>query len=195
VAGLTEAEAKAKVEAAGCRLGDVTPGPDKPDQSGKVVDQGPTGGTEVPRGTEVNLTVAGPACTVPPLSGLSEADARSKVEAEGCVLTTDQRVTTNPDDVGKVLDQSPAAAMVVAKGSPVNATLGVPGAAKAAAANSGVTLAGQTATRQPTSPIPTLAATGGVALAGLALWLMISGLMAQVAGSKRLWRLARRREG
>jgi uncharacterized repeat protein (TIGR01451 family) len=191
VAGLTEAEAKAKVEAAGCRVGEVKPGPDNPDQAGKVVDQGPTGGTEVPRGTEVNLTVAGPACTVPGLSGLTEDEARTKVEAAGCVLTTGQRTTTNPDEVGKVLDQSPPAAMVVARGSAVNAVLGAPAVRVAGAALTRPAVADNGAG----NGAPTLARTGGVALAGLALWLVISGLMTQLAGSKRLWRLARRREG
>jgi uncharacterized repeat protein (TIGR01451 family) len=178
--GLTEVEAKAKLEAAGCRLGTVKPGPDNPDQAGKVVDQGPTGGTSVPRGTPVDLTVAGPVCTVPDVTGLDEAGARAKVEAAGCVLTTADRNTDSAGQVGKVLDQSPAAALVVAKGSPVHVNLGVQ-------------VAGQTLSRQSDSPLAALPLTGGVALAGLALWLMLSGLMARLAGSERLWRLTRRR--
>lgn len=182
LAGLTEAEAKAKLEAAGCKLGDVKPGPDNPDQAGRIVDQGPTGGTAVPQGTEVDVTVAGPVCTVPALTGMTEAAARSATEAAGCVLVTKAKTTTIPGQVGKVIDQSPEAAFVVSRGSTVNANLGV-------------ATGSQTVTRGPDAPAPPLARTGGVALAGLALWLVVGGLVTQVAGTDRLWRQLRRRTG
>jgi hypothetical protein len=89
--------------------------------------------------------------------------------------------------------QSPEATTVLAKGSPVKVTLGVQ-------------VAGASLTRAPDLPATgpdtgtgtgagTLVRTGGIALGGLALWLLISGLMAQLAGSERLWRLARRLRG
>src|SRR5204863_4626940 len=117
-------------------------------------------------------------------AGLSEADARAKVEAQGCVLQTDTRNTTNPAEVGKVLSQNPDSGTVLAKGSTVKATLGVQ-------------VLGESANRTPTevSAAPTLAKTGGVALAGLALWLLVSGLLSNLAGSDRLWRLTRRLKG
>jgi hypothetical protein len=40
---------------------------------------------------------------------------------------------------------------------------------------------------------PALVRTGGVALGGLALWLLISGLVIRLAGSTRLWGLRRPR--
>jgi hypothetical protein len=60
---------------------------------------------------------------------------------------------------------------------------------------------GQTATLTPAAPgsgsgsdaAPALARTGGVALAGLALWLMVSGVLTKGAASRRLWNLLRRR--
>ena len=118
------------------------------------------------------------------LAGLNEADARTKVEAQGCVLKTDTRNTSNPNEIGKVLAQNPDSGTLLAKGSPVNATIGVQ-------------VLGQTVERQPTedNAAPTLAKTGGVALAGLALWLLVSGLLSNLAGSERLWRLARRLKG
>ncbi len=42
---------------------------------------------------------------------------------------------------------------------------------------------------------PNLARTGGVVLGGLSLWLLLMGLATRLAGSDRLWRLARRRIG
>jgi beta-lactam-binding protein with PASTA domain len=195
LAHLTETEAKAQLEKAGCRLGTVTPGPDNPDLAGKVIDQSVPKDKTVQHGTEVSVTVAGPVCIVPGVTGMNEGDARSKVETAGCILTTEQRSTTNPDEVGKVLAQSPEATTVLAKGSPVKVTLGVQ-------------VAGASLTRAPDLPATgpgtgtgtgvgagTLVRTGGIALGGLALWLLISGLMAQMAGSERLWRLARRLRG
>ncbi|HEY4409934.1 MAG TPA: PASTA domain-containing protein, partial [Acidimicrobiia bacterium] len=123
---LTADEAKAKLTAAGCDLGTVFPGPSiTVDDNGKVTDQSAKPDTTGPVGTKVDITVgnpvstalAGPVCTVPTLVGLSEADARAKVEAQGCVLKTDTRNTSNPADVGKVLSQSPDSGMVLAKGS------------------------------------------------------------------------------
>lgn len=196
---LTLANAKAALEAAGCVLGTVTDRPGTPADVGKVVDQAPPGSTSVPLGTPVDVTVSGPAgsaaaaasaaqaCVVPNLIGTSEAAARSKVETAGCVLISEQKLTTNPAEVGKVMTQSPAAAMSVAKGSQVKVTLGtqVPGQqlARAGAATGPAT---------EVAAGPTLVRTGGVALGGLALWLLISGLLTQAAGSDRLWRLVRR---
>src|SRR5207245_10740830 len=77
-----------------------------------------------------------------------------------------------------------APAVVVARGSVVNATLGTGTAASA--------VGRQAQTVPPVAAAaPTLARTGGVALAGLALWLLIGGLMSRLAASERLWRLAR----
>jgi serine/threonine-protein kinase len=195
LAGQTETEAKAKLEAAGCRIGSVTPGPDNPDQAGKIVDQGVPGGSTVQHGTQVDVTVAGPVCIVPGVTGMNEGDARSKVETAGCVLTTEQRSTTNPDDVGKVMAQSPDATTVLAKGSPVKVTLGVQVAGQALSRVPDLPATGPDTGTGAGTGAGTLVRTGGIALGGLALWLLISGLMAQLAGSERLWRLARRLRG
>jgi len=89
--------------------------------------------------------------------------------------------TTNPDNVGKVIDQTPAAKLSVPKGSTVTVTLAT------------TSVLGVTVDRGATNnAAPNLAKTGGVVSAGLALWLLISGLLSQLAGSERLWRLARR---
>ena len=188
LAGLTQPEAEKALTDAGCKLGDVKPGPDNPDQAGKITDQSVPAGNSVQKGTEVNVTVAGPACTVPDLSGLTEGDARSKVEAQGCVLVTGTKPVSQADQAGKVVDQSPAATTILPKGSPVHVDLGVQ-------------VLGETVSRQPTDTnnnaanagaTPALVRTGGVALGGLALWLLISGLLTQLAGSERLWNLVRK---
>jgi len=184
--GLTEAEAKAALEKAGCRVGDVTPGPDNPQQAGKITEQGTPSGTLVPAGSDVDITVAGPVCTVPNLMGMSEADARTAVEAQGCTLKTSQKATDNPSDVGKVLAQNPTANLHVPKGSAVDVSLGVQVLGETTVRSQGQDAGGSA---------PTLVRTGGVALGGLALWLLISGLAVQLAGSNRLWKLVRRVKG
>jgi beta-lactam-binding protein with PASTA domain len=126
---------------------------------------------------------------------MNEGDARSKVETAGCVLTTEQRSTTNPDDVGKVMAQSPDATTVLAKGSPVKVTLGVQVAGQALSRVPDLPATGPDTGTGAGTGAGTLVRTGGIALGGLALWLLISGLMAQLAGSERLWRLARRLRG
>jgi serine/threonine-protein kinase len=197
LAGLTPDQAQGPLADAGCKLGTVTTGPTgNPNDAGKITSQNPPAGNEGPVNTKVDVVIAppislsaaaGPSCTVPDVSGLSESDARAKVEAAGCVLTTNQQDTSNPAQVGKVMAQSPAAGAVLPQGSPVNVTLGVQ-------------VLGETVTRPPaslpnTGTAPSLARTGGVVAGGLALWLLIGGLLTQLAGSERLWRLARRLKG
>ena len=101
------ARPQSRIAAAGCRIGDVTPGGDDPNNAGRITEQGTPQGTAVPAGTDVDLKIAGPVCTVPSLVGMTEADARAAVGAQGCTLRTDQRATTNPADVGKVTTQNP----------------------------------------------------------------------------------------
>jgi len=199
LSGKTPDAASGLLATANCKLGTVTTGPTtpNPDDAGKITTQNPPAGDTKPPGSPVDVTIAPAigystaaavqACTVPNVMGLTEADARGKVEAAGCVLTTDTRATSNPAEVGKVLSQSPATGTVLAKGSPVNVTLGVQVL--------GAALRPQQSAAGGTGPAPTLARTGGVALAGLALWLLVSGLLSNVAGSERLWRLARRQKG
>jgi beta-lactam-binding protein with PASTA domain len=159
----------------------------KPDDAGKIAEQGTPQGALVPAGTDVDVKIAGPVCTVPGLVGLTEDDARAAVEAQGCTLRTGQQATANPAEVGKVTAQNPGANLHVPKGSPVDATLGVQ-------------VLGETATRNQTAKTgggaaPALARTGGVAFGSLALWLLLSGLLTRTAGSSRLWQLVRRRRG
>jgi len=196
LAGLTPEQATAALADAGCKLGTVTAGPTgNPNEAGKITTQNPPADNEGPVGTAVDVVVAsspavaaatGSTCTVPDVSSLSEADARAKAEAAGCVLTTSQQNTVNPAQVGKVMTQNPAPGVVLPKGSPVNVVLGVQ-------------VLGETVARPPatlpSTGAPTLARTGGVVAAGLALWLLLGGLLTQLAGSERLWRLARRLKG
>jgi uncharacterized repeat protein (TIGR01451 family) len=195
VVGMTEAQAKDALEKAGCRLGDVKPGPDDPEQAGKITQQDVPSGSLQPAGTDVDITIAGPVCTVPNLVGMSEAEARSAVEAQGCTLRTDQTVTDNPADVGKVLSQNPTANLHVPKGSAVDVSLGVQVLGETIVKSQAQDAGGAGGGAGGGGAAPTLVRTGGVAFGGLALWLLISGLVAQLASSNRLWQLVRRQKG
>ena len=73
-----------------------------------------------------------------------------------------------------------AANTAAPRGSPVKVQLGVQ-------------VLGATETNSQQAAAPGLARTGGLFLAGLSLWLLLGGVLARLAGSQRLWRLARRR--
>jgi len=136
-------------------------------------------------GGDTNLVAASTSCTVPNLVGMNEADARSKVEAAGCVLVTEPKNTNNANEIGKVITQNPGADATVPRGSPVKVDLGVQVL--------GDTLTNSQQEGAAAGAAPNLARTGGWALggAGLSLWLLIVGLATRLAGSKRLWRRTR----
>jgi uncharacterized repeat protein (TIGR01451 family) len=190
---LTLAAATTAIEAAGCTVGKVTADPGaNPDDVGKVTDQTPPPGTSVPIGTPVDITIGGPAvvtinppstsCIVPTLAGMTEAAAKAALEAAGCKLGDVKPGPDSPTDAGKVVEQSTPTGTSVPRGTEIDITVAGP-----VAANPETSVLGETLTRpagESTGP-GTLARTGGVALAGIALWLLVSGLLATAAGSSR----------
>lgn len=101
----------------------------------------------------------------------------------GCVLVVEPKNTSDQTKIGKVIAQNPGADAVVPRGSNVTVDIGVQ-------------VLGETLTSgQEAVAAPNLARTGGLFLGGLSLWLLVDGLAARDAGSKRLWRLARRDNG
>jgi eukaryotic-like serine/threonine-protein kinase len=82
----------------------------------------PTPGTNLAPGTSVTLVVSrgAPTITVPGLLGLSQADARTRLELEGLVLGTVTRRRTNEASPGVVIEQRPAAGTLAAPGTVVD---------------------------------------------------------------------------
>ena len=197
--GMTQAQAEAALRAAGCKLGDVTTGPPNggPDDAGEVTTQNPPAGDKVPLNTEVDITINPPGpCIVPDLTGKDQAAAAAALLAAGCKLGD---VTVGPNDpakTGTVTDQEKPAGTSVPKGTEIDITVAGPADQRVE-----TSVLGQTATLTPAAPgsgsgsdaAPALARTGGVALGGLALWLLVSGVLTKGAGSRRLWSLLRRR--
>lgn len=190
LAGLTPDQAKTELEEAGCKLGTITTdNATNPDNTGKVVDQTPDAGGTVPVGTTVDLVVGGPVCIVPDLGGLSESEARSRIEGAGCIVgSVKPQATGDPAKDGKVLGQGPDAGKVVPTRTAVDIEIG-------SQALDGTRVAGSVtdnnvdgAAAGSGGGLGSLAATGGVALAGLALLLVGAGLAMRVAGRLRAGR-------
>lgn len=197
LSGLTPDQAKTALEQAGCKLGDITTGPDGPGDPGTITNQTPPAGDKVPTGTEVDVTIepAGPAsCIVPNLAGKTQAEAKAALEAAGCLLGDVTVGPNNPNLAGKVTDQSTKDGTSVPRGTEVDITVAGP-----VGTDLGTQVLGETANRAGTNggagslAAPNLARTGGVALAGMALWLLVSGLLTTAAGSRR-WSGLRRRQ-
>ena len=130
VTGRTQAQATSALEAAGLTAAPTTTTNCGTADNGNVVTQDPAGGTSVAKGTSVTIGVcsAAPATvTVPNVTGQTQAQATSALEAAG--LTAAPTTTTNctTADNGNVVTQDPAGGTSVAKGTSV--TIGVCSAA------------------------------------------------------------------
>ena len=87
-----------------------------------VVSQDPAAGTKIDKGGTVTLTIAAGAETVavPELRGKTETDAFNLLAAAGLTIGTRTEVFDPIVPAGQVVHQSPAAGVVVNKGTPVD---------------------------------------------------------------------------
>jgi len=94
--------------------------------SGKVIKTDPGAGTELAKGSTVNVTVSsGPAkVNVPNVVGSTQAAATATLTAAGFTVTVNTQATT-PANAGNVLSQSPGAGTAADKGSAVTITVGI----------------------------------------------------------------------
>lgn len=120
VAGMTQAEAEAAVQAAGLSVGSVEGTETADTPVGTVVAQDPQGGTEARKGSRVNLLVAGGVAQVqvPDVKGKNQAEATAELEAAGFQA----KVTRRPDvfvEKGLVIEQDPVGGAPVDPGSVV----------------------------------------------------------------------------
>ena len=94
--------------------------------AGNVIRTTPAAGSSVAKGATVTITVSsGPTkVRVPYVRGLNEADARAAIEGKGLVAAESFQQVTNPNQDGKVIDQTPAGGTSVEQGSTVNLVIG-----------------------------------------------------------------------
>jgi beta-lactam-binding protein with PASTA domain len=98
------------------------------DQINQVIDITPAVGTPVATTAQITLTIGQKPGTakVPDLNGLSRDDAETKLKEAGLTLSPSvQEVDTNdPDEVGKVVNQTPQAGNDVQQGTSVSISIG-----------------------------------------------------------------------
>jgi serine/threonine-protein kinase len=120
--GETEDDARSAIEGAGLRVGTVTR-EESSEDPGTVIGQSPSAGKTLAKGSAVDLTVA-KAVKVPVVVDQPEADATMALEDAGFKVRTRDRATTNPEEDGVVLEQSPEGDEERPKGSRVTIIVG-----------------------------------------------------------------------
>jgi serine/threonine-protein kinase len=90
-------------------------------EEGRVIEQNPPAGDEVPPGTTVTITVSSGTGTVavPSVAGLSEAEARSTLEAADLTVGSVQQEANGDIPAGNVIRSDPGQGAEVAPGSSV----------------------------------------------------------------------------
>jgi eukaryotic-like serine/threonine-protein kinase len=129
VTGQSQTGAEAALTSAGLAVGAVTRQVSAGQAEGTVLSQSPRGGTSLPTGAKVNLTVAKASneVAVPSVVGQNEAQAAAALGGAGFSPRTVSATTTDATQVGLVLRQSPAGGRRARKGSTVTLAVGVLG--------------------------------------------------------------------
>jgi eukaryotic-like serine/threonine-protein kinase len=123
VVGMTsQDDARKQLELADLKLGNVDQ-QDSDQPAGYVLSQSPEQGTNVDRGTEVNITISKGLVTVPNVVGNSEAQARSALSNVGLNVSVVSQ--SSEQTAGTVLAQSPNAGNKVSRGDTVTITIAV----------------------------------------------------------------------
>ncbi len=97
---------------------------------GTVIDQDPPGQSEATKNTQITLTVAqeSPKRNVPDVKGQAFEAAEKQLRDNGFEVSKTEQEVTDPNQVGKVLDQSPVGNTQAKIGSTVTLTVGKAGA-------------------------------------------------------------------
>ena len=123
VVGLTEAEAKVRLEAEGFAMQKQLQESDSVEK-GNVISQNPLGATTAAQGSDVTVVISSGTSveqiSMPDLTGKTEEEAKVVIEEEGLVIGTVSEEDSDTVDKGKVISQSPAAGGNVDKGTTVD---------------------------------------------------------------------------
>ena len=120
VAGKTQTEAAQALEAAGLEVGAVAEASDPEAPAGAVIRQDPAAGTEVDKGSAVDLTLSsGPGMAeVPDVVGMDQAEAESALADAGFVPASAMQYDLSAP-AGEVVEQLPAGGEQAVAGSQV----------------------------------------------------------------------------
>ncbi len=123
VVGLTEAEAKVRLEAEGFKMQKQLQESDSVEK-GKVISQNPLGATTAAKGSDVTVVISSgknvEQVSMPDLTGKTEEEAKVVIEEEGLSIGTVSEEDSDTVEKGKVISQTPAAGGTVDKGTSVD---------------------------------------------------------------------------
>ncbi len=123
VVGMTEAEAKVKLESEGFKMQKQLQESDSVEK-GNVISQNPLGATTAAQGSDVTVVVSSgktiEQVSMPDLSNKTEEEAKVVIEEEGLVIGTVSEEENDTVEKGKVISQAPAAGGMVDKGTTVD---------------------------------------------------------------------------
>ncbi|MGA5894896.1 Stk1 family PASTA domain-containing Ser/Thr kinase [Streptomyces venetus] len=126
VIGLSLEDAKAKLEGDDYQFEIATETREVSEEPGTVLDQDPTSGKEVEKGSKITLTIAKAEAksTVPDVLGQSCDQAKAQMTANDLVGNCTEVDTQDDNQVGKVIQTTPQAGASVDKNSSVNIQIG-----------------------------------------------------------------------
>ncbi len=124
--GLSLDEAKARIQSEGLKVGNVTEEFSSSQPAGKVSSQNPAPGTDVRKGSSVDLAVSkGPEMVaVPRLIGMTRDAATKLLEQKGLTTNVEEATTTEHPE-GLVFEQTPKEGESVSKGTSVTIRVAV----------------------------------------------------------------------
>jgi serine/threonine-protein kinase len=156
VANLSEADATKLLQGPDYGFGvDVREQASPTVADGNAIGTNPAAGTPVNKGSKITLFVStGPSpVAVPPVTGLTEAQARNALESKGLVVEVGSPLVVAPGDpnVGRVVRQSVASGVQVPPGTKVQIQLGVAAATTTTTPPTTTTTPPTTTTTPPTT--------------------------------------------
>ena len=123
VVGMTEAEAKVRLEAEGFSMQKQLQESDSVEK-GMVISQNPLGATTAASGSPITVVISSgknvEQITMPDLTGKTEEEAKVVIEEEGLSIGTVAEEDSDTVEKGKVISQAPAAGGMVDKGTAVD---------------------------------------------------------------------------
>ena len=122
LAGLDLDSALARLESIGLSANVVQR--DAPEPAGEVVDQSPSAGTRVKKGSQVTLFVSSGVVVVPDVIGEDRLTAKKRLRQLGFVVVVRIDTTSPPEEFGLVIDQYPSADSRAQRGETVTITVG-----------------------------------------------------------------------
>lgn len=123
--GSDEESAKALLEKEGLEVGTVTEefSGQEGFVGGMVISQDPPAGTEVEKGSAVNVVIEAVSVAVPNVVGMTINDAEAAIEAQSLTLAKPEYVSSGSAPGGSVVKQDPQAGTAVLPSTPVTVTV------------------------------------------------------------------------